>query len=191
MADRGWFKMRGRQGARTLAEQMEGLQPALAECAGKSVLDLGCAEGLIALEFARAGATNILGIEAQPRFIEVAQGLAFPDGCEAKFQRVNLKRVTPDDAIPHDIVLCLAIIHKLKHPEIGLRFAARSARDLLLLRSGAGSIDGIIYGKYSRTPCDSAAVLRNEGFTLERTCDGAEGRDQPVEYWRRTASADY
>lgn len=181
----GWFDMKGRPGARSLAEQMEGLQPALDECGGKSVLDLGCAEGLIALEFARAGAAVILGIEAQARFIEVAQTLRFPDGCEAKFQRMNLKRVTPADAIPHDIVLCLAIIHKLKHPETGLRFAARSARDLLLLRSGRGAIDGIIYGKYSRTPCDSAAVMRSEGFELEKTCDGAAGHDQPCEYWRR------
>lgn len=186
MADRGWFKMRGRPGARTLAEQMEGLQPALAECAGKSVLDLGCAEGLISLEFAKAGAASILGVEREPQHIEVAQTLRFPGACVARFMRMNLKTITAADCFPHDIVLCLAIIHKLEVPEIGLRFAARSARDLLLLRSGAGSIDGIIYGKYSRTPCDSAAVMRNEGFTLERTCDGAEGRDQPVEYWRRT-----
>ncbi len=164
---------------------MVGLQSAIEECAGKSVLDLGCAEGLISLEFAKAGAATILGIEREAKHLEVAQHLRFPDGCLAKFMRLNLKTVTPNYSMPHDIVLCLAIIHKLEVPEVGLRFAARCCRDLLLLRSGAGSIDGIIYGKYSRKPCDSAAVMRDEGFTLEKTLDGAEGRDQPVEYWRR------
>lgn len=182
---RGWFKMPGRPGERSIDEQLTGLHEALAECRGKSVLDLGCAEGLISLSFAQAGAAKITGIEREAKHIEVAQHLRFPDGCEVKFKRMNLKRVTSADAVPHDIVLALCVIHKLDFPERGLRFAAQCARNLLCLRSGRGSTDGIIYGKYSRQPCDSTAVMREEGFWLEKIVDGAEGRDEPVEYWRR------
>jgi 2-polyprenyl-3-methyl-5-hydroxy-6-metoxy-1,4-benzoquinol methylase len=63
---KGWLSVPGiREHAdRTLAEQMLGLDKAVAECKGKRVLDLGCAEGLIGLEFAKAGAVNVVGIES-------------------------------------------------------------------------------------------------------------------------------
>lgn len=183
---KGWLKIPGVQdGERTLEEQTLALGPALAEAAGKSVLDLGCAEGLISLEFARAGAVRVLGIERESAHMEVATRLAYDGPCVLKFKQWNLKKANPSEPLSYDIVLCLGIIHKLEFPEIGMKFAARSAKQLLLLRSGRGSVKGIIRGKHSGNTCDSAAVLRAEGFTLERVVDGPVGRDEPVEYWRR------
>ena len=184
----GWLMIKGvQEGDRTLGEQMQAVWPAVAEAAGKTVLDLGCAEGLIGLEFAKAGAAHVLGVEREREHLEVARRLC--DGYRIQFEEFNLKQVDPDYPLAFDIVLALGIIHKLEVPERGLRFAARSAKDLLLLRSGRGSVNGIIRGKFSRITCDSAAVLRAEGFALEKTVDGPKDRDEPVEYWRRVPSA--
>lgn len=186
MRVKGWLKIPGVQdGDRTLEEQMMAVRPALALCAGKTVLDLGCAEALISIEFAKAGASRILGIEREADHLEVAHRMIRSYWNIIELRHFNLKDVNADEPIPHDIVLCLSIIHKLEFPEIGMRFAARSAREWLLLRSGRGSINGIIYGKYSRNTCDSAAVMREEGFVLDRVVDGPRERKEPVEYFRR------
>ncbi|MGP1675906.1 MAG: class I SAM-dependent methyltransferase [Burkholderiales bacterium] len=182
---RGWFKMPRRPGDRTLAEQILALAPALAECCGKTVLDLGCAEGLISLEFAKAGAIRVLGIDREEFHLEVANKLGYAGPCVLKFKQWDLNKADPATSLSYDIVLCLGIIHKLGLPGRGLMFAARSAKTLLLLRSGRGSVDGIIRGKHSGRTCDSAAVMRAEGFVLEKTIDGPVGRDEPVEFWRR------
>ncbi len=185
----GWLKIPGVQGGeRTLAEQLRALRPALAEASGKWVLDLGCAEGLIGLEFAKAGAARVLGIEREAAHLAVARRLCTGAGYLIKLKQFNLKQADPARPLAYDIVLALGIIHKLELPERGLRWAARSARELLLLRSGRGSVNGIIRGKFSRVACDAAAVLRDEGLLLEKTVDGAAWRDEPVEYWRRTCA---
>ena len=182
---KAWFKLPGKAGDRTLAEQSLALAPALAECAGKRVLDLGCAEGFISLEFAKAGAIRVLGIERETDHFEAAQSLVFEGLCALKFKQWNIKQSDPGKPLDYDIVLALGIIHKLEFPERGLRWAARSAKELLLLRSGRGSVNGIIKSKYYAHTCDSAAVMQEEGFTLEKTVDGPVGRNEPVEYWRR------
>ena len=46
----GWFTTAKRPGDRTLEQQLVGLDKVLAEVAGKTVLDAGCAEGLISME---------------------------------------------------------------------------------------------------------------------------------------------
>lgn len=180
---RGWFVIPSVQtGDVTLEDQMIALWPAVAEAKGKSVLDVGCAEGLIGREFARAGAATVTGIDSIAEHLRVAaeQCTGFP----MTFVHANLNNPQPEYSV--DIVLALGVNHKLRFPEMGIRFAARSSRDLVLLRSGRGAVNGVIYGKYSRIPCDSHAVMRQEGFELEKVLDGPPARaEEKVEYWRR------
>jgi 2-polyprenyl-3-methyl-5-hydroxy-6-metoxy-1,4-benzoquinol methylase len=76
----GWFRIPGEvDGPRTLKEQMLGLGPALAEANGKTVCDLGTAEGLIALEFAKAGAASIYGCDYNAEMVETARSLVDRD----------------------------------------------------------------------------------------------------------------
>lgn len=181
----GWLEIPGVQtGDRSLDEQIAALRPALAECNGKTVLDLGCAEGLISLEFSKAGASYVLGIDCVDEHLRIACEQC--RGHNVAFKKMQLFKANPDTPADFDIVLALGIIHKMQFPERLLRFAARSARSLLLLRSGAGAINRIIRGKHHKeNPCDSHAVMREEGFALEKVVDGPVGRDEPVEYWTR------
>lgn len=185
---KGWLRVPGIRpdGDRTLEEQMMGLAPALEECRGKTILDLGCAEGLIGREFARAGASSVLGIELLESHLEVARKACagYP---QMRFICSNLltyiERLSGQKPQQFDIVLALGIIHKLPDPGVPLRFAAQSARELLIFRAPAKATDGITRSKFTKTPCNVPVVMREEGFVEEALIPGVRG--EAAQYWRR------
>ena len=182
---KGWFKVPGirPEGDRTLDEQMMGLAPGLAECKGKTVLDLGCAEGMISREFALAGAGEVVGIELLDSHLEVARKVCA--GLRVHFVCAHLDDyiAAQGKIVQHDIVLALGIIHKIPDPVVPLRFAARSAKDLLLFRAPANATNGIVCSKYFGRPCNVPEIMKEEGFTEERLIPGVRG--EAVQYWRR------
>lgn len=194
---RGWLKIPGiQEGARTLAEQLLGLEPALAEAKGKTILDLGCAEGLIARQFILAGAVSALGIDSNEQFISVARQQC--KGMNIRFHLSDLGRAyipAQKEIQQFDIVLALSIAHKITDPSVLVRFAARSAKDLVCFR-GPGSEtlrgeNGTIIAKHGhpdhgRLACNVPEVMQSEGFVLERTINGVRG--ESVEYWRRSSA---
>lgn len=182
---KGWFQIDGQDGDRTVAEQMQAVIPALAVARGKTVLDLGCAEGLISREFARAGAT-VHGVDARADHLAIAVKLC--RGLPVRFERRDLNDVSEPVTIDptYDIVLALGVLHKLWLPERGLRWAASFTRDLLLLRSGLRAVGGVIQSKvYPAHTCDSHKVLVLLGFELQKVVPGPIERGENVEYWRR------
>lgn len=187
---KGWFKIPGIRpdGDRTVAEQMLGLERALAEAAGKNVLDLGCAEAPVAHAFAQAGAASVLGIELLESHLVVAR-LVCKDTPQVSFICAHLN----DHILAHpeperfDIVLCLGIIHKLHDPNVPMLWAARSCRDLLCFRapSKKGRMkngDYLIQSKFSTITCNVPKLMRGQGFVDEGTINGV--RDEAVQYWR-------
>jgi len=190
-ADKGWLSVPGIRptGDRTLEEQMLGLEKALAECAGKSVLDIGCAEGLIGREFARAGARRVVGLELLASHIEVARE-ACKDHPQMEFIVSHLGTWAAKHPQPErfDIVLALGVIHKLKDLKPGLVWAARSAGDLLCFRSPAYTepvdADYYVHAKYGGDKVNVPATMREEGFVDEgKQTPGPRG--EMVQYWRR------
>lgn len=195
---RGWFQVPGIRdvGDRTIAEQLIGLEGALAQCRGNTVLDLGCAEGCIAAEFAKAGAASVVGIEALSTHIEVAEKIRAalpPDVARViTFQVADLRDVIlqarADGAVRrYDIVLALGIIHKLRDPEQALRFAADSADHLLCLR-GPGRAElnrsgGVIKAKHGSGMVNVPDTMKERGFVLRAVIDGVRG--EGVQYWER------
>lgn len=189
---KGWMSVPGiREDAdRTFEEQMLGVREALPEAAGKSVLDLGCAEGLIGREFARAGAVRVLGIESLEGHLDVARR-ACADLPQMEFEQAYLQDwiAAHEPPMVFDIVLALGIIHKLYDPAVPLRWAARSCGDLLLFRAPANAWDGWVTAKHkakdspARGRCHVPTVMTEEGFRFERKIPGARG--EAVEYWRR------
>lgn len=187
---KGWLKVPGirPEGDRTLAEQMMGLERALAECKGKTVLDLGCAEGLIGLEFAKAGAKRVLGIELLESHLAVARKACkgYP---QMEFVCMHLGTWIGLYPTPQqfDIVLALGIIHKLDDPNVPLIWAARAARDLLCFRAPAKTekvgADYFVKSKFRDAQCNVPATMRKQGFEDEGIVNGVRG--EAVQYWRR------
>lgn len=184
---KGWLRIPGKQdGDRTVEEQVAALRPAIAECAGKTILDLGCAEGLIGREFARAGAARVIGLEASAAHLAVAT-----EECrkwkQMEFMLVDLNEAAKQLVFSVDIVLCLGIAHKLHEPGDCVRLAANSSNDLVLIRSGRGADEnGIIKSKHRPdSTCDSHEIMKTRGFYLWLVKTGPEPHLEKVEYWRR------
>ena len=186
--NKGWFKVQGirPQGDRTLTEQAMGLAPALTEATGRTVLDLGCAEGLISREFAAAGAADVHGIELLATHLAVARQVC-KDQPRVRFTCAHLADWIGSHPAPeqYDIVLALGIIHKLDDPGVPLVFAARSARDLLLFRAPAKAGNGLVASKHTKVTCDVPKILKAHDFVEEKLIPGVRG--EAVQYWRRRA----
>lgn len=173
------------RGDRTLAEQLKGLEPMLAEVKGKSVLDLGCAEGLITQVCVQHGARHVYGLDNNPGFIAKADSLGL-DPHRAYFVMHDLNRIDRDvEACAHaDIVLALAIFHKLTDPAAMVPAWARFAWDLLVIRLPSHGADGVIRSKYrAANSVNLKQALPACGFRLEQQLPGPRG--EPVQYWRR------
>lgn len=180
----GWFDIPGvRRGQRSLAEQMTGLEHALAQANGKTVLDLGCAEGLIAIEFARVGAT-VTAVEQFDVHALVAQKLFTEhptiDLVQADYQEWKAPR-------SYDIVLALAVLHKAESVQDGLRkiLSLTAPGGLLVFRWPSWvRKDMVLRSKHSgRSKVNTIRELSEAGFTLTLTTEGP--RSESVQYWRR------
>lgn len=174
----GWFDIPGVQtGARTLADQMRGLEAAVTAAKGKRVLDLGCAEGLIGREFKRAGAREVVGIECNP---DIAAAGARQCGADVKIIVGNIGHIEMP-AGPWDVVLALAILHKLKDPARAVRQIAACKPGLVVVRLPAGSV-GFFETKTFGTSFDLNAEMKGRGFSLESVVSGPQS--ELVQYWR-------
>lgn len=182
----GWFVIRGQQrGLRTIEEQMKGLEQALPMASGKTVLDIGAAEGLISREFARAGA-KVTAVEVIEAHCEVAREVCA--GLDVTVVNGHLAEIAAGDELAagwqHDIVLALGVVHKLRDPGVGLRFSARAAREVMLLRMRRNQPHGVLRSKHDGvTGVHVAKCMADEGFRLEQTVPGP--RDEIVQFWRR------
>ncbi len=191
---KGWFKVPGVRpdGDRTLKEQMMGLERALAECKGKTVLDLGCAEGLISLEFAKAGAKSVVGIELLSAHLAVARTVCRKYVAQGVIRFVcghlgDIIVATCREDFSADIVLALGIIHKLDDPNVPMAFAADCAKELLCFRAPAKvtpeGADYLVKSKFKDNVCNVPKLMREKGFADEGTVPGVRG--EGVQYWRR------
>jgi len=166
----GWFTMPGRQkGVRTVYDQVIGLE-ALAPYAGNaSVLDLGCAEGLIGFWLLDQGARHVDGIEVVKSRVETARKLAkqLPPGKSAAFhiQWLDDFAAEPPALLRdrYDIVLLLSIAQKMRDPAAFVLAAARRCTKALAIRQPHPVIED---RRSDHVPVDCPALLAAEGFHL-------------------------
>ena len=181
MRTRGWFELPSRPGDRTLAQQLRGLDPMLAEVRGKSVLDVGCAEGLISLEVAYRGARYVHGYEIVPGHVVIAQQLAIERDLPCTFIHADMNQHTPSES--YDVVLLLAVLHKFWEPAERARALASLCQDLCVIRLSPDGTEIINDARSLNVPQDIGAVMRSLGFCVERYELGPFG--EVTWYYRR------
>ncbi len=103
---------------------------------GLSVLDLACAEGQHAIEFAMAGAGKVVGIDGRQLYVDRAAFIARCFGAErASFIRGDVRRLAPEEIGRFDLVLFFGILHHLAPDDFFpmLSLLARLTSDTVLL----------------------------------------------------------
>jgi hypothetical protein len=183
MNKKGWFVIPGvQQGDRAIAEQLMGLERLMGLVDNKTVLDLGCAEGAIAHACLDHGAVQVLGIDNNEAFINRARNHYGHDECLA-YEMADLNHWPKADAASVDVLLLLAILHKLADPAKRLRAWSNLVRDWIVIRLPIGSTGEFASKHFEHRRCDVSVELRSLGFVLEDDVDGPRG--ERVHYWRR------
>lgn len=171
MADaelKGWFKGENRPGDRTLEQQLLGLDPLFDEAKGSTILDVGCAEGLISIELAKRGA-DVHGIEKIERHVEEARRLRAHYSC--RFEVGDANTYQPDGE--YHIVLLLGILNKLKLPSQACARFAAAAKSLVVMRLPPQHAPAVVAQRSGFVKHDMQAVMTWYGFELERVTRGS------------------
>jgi SAM-dependent methyltransferase len=162
-----------------LTQQLLGIEPVFQEVQGKTVLDVGCAEGLIALAMFDAGARFVFGVEIVEQHIKVANSLIG----KRKLEFVHADANSYQPVEQYDIVLMLAILQKLRDPHHACRRFARAAKELCVLRLPPKNAPLIIDERSGLRPFNMKEAMGEEGFDLTEVRDGPY--NEWVGYFRR------
>lgn len=103
----------------------------------KTVLDIGCRDGLFSFEAEKRGAREILAIDNDLSL--GARDVLVPHfQSKVKFEELSLYDLNPETHGCFDIVLCLGVLYHLRYPFWGLKRMTDCLRDgaLLVLESG-------------------------------------------------------
>jgi SAM-dependent methyltransferase len=181
---KGWFIRDGALGDRTLEQQLKGLQPLLASAEDKTILDVGCAEGLISLALADAGARYVHGIEMRPDFVDVARSLRGPR--PAEFTCADANEYKPQRR--YDIVIMLAVLHKLRDPTAACMRFADAATHCCVIRLPPEKAPLIVDNRSGNRPHDIQYAMQRAGFKLSTVT--RSHFDEWCGYFWRTGSAE-
>jgi len=180
---KGWFKIPGVQdGDRTLEDQMKGLGWLFANVKNNTVLDVGCAEGLLSIELAaRYGAKSVHGVEVVADHVVMANKLK-GSKLPITFECADMNKWRPKKK--YDIVVALAILQKLKDPGAVAAALANCAHEAIVLRLPPEHAPTVIDARSNNVPHHIGEILRASDFTqIEQSYDGHFG--EYVGVWRR------
>ncbi|MDP9039783.1 MAG: TIGR04290 family methyltransferase [Acidobacteriota bacterium] len=102
---------------------------------GMSVLDIGCNAGFYSFEMKRRGASRVLGIDTDERYLRQARFAAEVLGADVEFRRVAVWDVAALGE-RFDLVIFMGVLYHLRHPLLALDLIHEHvAGDLLLFQS--------------------------------------------------------
>src|SRR3954452_9174475 len=107
-----------------------------ADLSGKSVLDIGCNAGFYSIEMKRRGASRVLGVDSDERYLDQARlasdALGFDD---IEYARVDVYDVATIGE-RFDLVIFMGVLYHLRHPLLALDLIREHvAGDILLFQS--------------------------------------------------------
>lgn len=165
-----WFATERGPGKVTLAQQLIGLERLPQVIGGRTILDVGCAEGDIGAWCLAAGALSVDGVESRTEAVENALRL----GVGAVVADV----ATFEPQRDYDVILLLGILNKLPAPGVVLARLLARCRERAVLRLPAGQ-----WPRLECSRCTADLRPATAGFEVEAFESGPKG--QLVVYLRR------
>ncbi len=160
---KSWFQIDGKPGDRTLKQQLKGLGDLRDRVKGKTVLDVGCAEGLISMYLIDHGAAAVHGLEVRPDFVEMGNKLRGDRACTFEVADAN----DYEPVRQYDIVIMLAVLHKLRDPSAAAKRFATTARETVVLRTPPATPATVIDDRSGGEKHHVGAVIVGCGFMLK------------------------
>lgn len=127
-----------------LAVRLSGLRPLLSTCTGKTILDLGAAEGAIALNCLNAGGASVHGFELDEDRVQTARRICAQHDSRTVFRSADLnqwQKFTSDNGDvlrdKYDVVCYLGVHHHL-NPETrntNLKSIMKMAKEQFVIRT--------------------------------------------------------
>lgn len=172
VGNKGWFHTPGRTGDRTLDQQLNGLDRLLGAVHGKTALDVGCAEGLISIEMAKAGAVAVHGVEIVAAHVAVGNKLRGDLPITFEVGDANVWRPRRH----YDVIAMLALLQKVKDPTRVCAEIVEFAREMVVLRLPPKHAPTVIDDRSGNQPHHIGETMKRAGFYLEHAgYDGAFG----------------
>ncbi|MGH9474711.1 MAG: TIGR04290 family methyltransferase [Terriglobales bacterium] len=157
------------------------ISPAIPErLDGLSVLDLGCNAGFHALECKRRGASSVLGIDADPRYLAQARLASQVLGLEVEWRQMSVYRIQ-ELGRQFDYVFLLGVFYHLRYPLYALDLVVPMVRQRLVFQTmlrgehGAAAVQSD-YDFWDRTP------FRQPGFPQMYFIEHSFAGD-PTNWW--------
>jgi tRNA (mo5U34)-methyltransferase len=140
-----WFQNIELNGVQTAPNHFLGDYPAVKfagfahalpeDLTGKSVLDIGCNAGFYSLEMKRRGATRVLGLDFDERYLAQARFAAEVRGVDIEFRQLSVYDVASLGE-KFDLVIFMGVLYHLRHPLLALDLIREHvARDLMLFQT--------------------------------------------------------
>ncbi len=111
---------------------------------GRSVLDIGCNGGFFSIEMVRLGASSVIGIDHDARYLAQARFAAQRLGIDIDFRKLSVYDVAALNR-RFDVVLFMGVLYHLRHPLLALDLISEHvAGDYLVFQSMLRGADKIV-----------------------------------------------
>jgi tRNA (mo5U34)-methyltransferase len=148
---------------------------------GWSVLDVGCNAGYFSIQLKRRGADQVVGIDADPRYLAQARLAARVCDADVEFRQMTVYDVAALGR-RFDLVLFLGVLYHLRYPLLALDLLHEEVVGRLLLCQTMlrGSSDAVTIA--SDYPFEERAIFDRPGFPRLHFIEHAYAGD-PTNWW--------
>ena len=151
------------------------------DLSGKTVLDIGCNGGFYSIEMKRRGASRVVAIDSDVRYLEQARFAAKVSNVEIEFRQLDIYNIA-ELKEKFDLVLFMGVLYHLRHPLLALdllyEHVVKSTLIFQSLMRGTQAIRPI----QDNYPFSEVDVFKRDGYPLMYFVEHCYA-DDPTNWW--------